>query len=185
MLKNLIMFKAGWLACVLGAANGHAWIGAAAVALIAAEHLRTASAPSREGLLLAAAGIVGLAWESLLVSLGMLEYNSGLLTPMLAPYWIVAMWVLFATTLNIGLKWVKRHWLIAALAGAVGGPLAFLGGERLGAVVFPDPTLSLLTIGLGWALLLPLLALVAQHYDGHTPNPVRVTGTRMGAVTEL
>ena len=167
MIKNLVLFKAGWLACVLGAANGLAWLGPAAVGLIALEHLRTAFAPSREVLLLLAAGAVGLIWESALVTLEVLRYDAGMFSSAVAPYWILAMWVLFATTLNIGLKWVKRHWLLAAAAGAVGGPMAFFGGERLGAVILDDATVSLAVIGIGWAVLLPVLASLSARCNGY------------------
>ena len=165
--KNLILFKTGWLACVLGAANGMAWLGAVAVAAIAFEHLRTAKAPQRESTLLAIAAVIGLAWESALVTLGLLEYGAGNIAPGVAPYWIVAMWILFATTLNVGLKWVKRHWLVAAIAGGVSGPLAFFAGERAGAVEFSQDYASLLAIGVGWAVLLPVMAAFARRFDGH------------------
>ena len=82
------------------------------------------------------------------------------------------MWVLFATTLNIGLKWVKRHWLLAAAAGAVGGPMAFFGGERLGAVILDDATVSLAVIGIGWAVLLPVLASLAARCNGYDATAV-------------
>ena len=44
--------------------------------------------------------------------------------------------------------------------------MAFIAGERLGAVTFTDP-LSLFIIGLGWALLLPVLAECARRFNGH------------------
>ena len=80
------------------------------------------------------AAVMGLAWESILVLSGLVSYSSGNLVPGIAPYWIVAMWVLFATTINHGLRWIKRDWRVAAIAGLVGGPLAFLGGAGMGAV---------------------------------------------------
>ena len=67
------------------------------------------------------------------------------------------MWVLFATTLNIGMRWLRKSLVIAAIAGAIGGPLSFLAGEKAGAVMFSDTTIALAIIGLGWAVLLPLL----------------------------
>ena len=177
ILKNLLLFKTGWLACVLGAANGMAWLGAAAVIGIAFEHLRTAREPARESTLLGIAAVIGLVWESALVTLGFLEYRAGNIAPGLAPYWIVAMWVLFATTLNVGMKWVKKHWLVAAIAGGVCGPLAFFAGERAGAVEFAQSYGSLLAIGVGWALLLPLMARFAQRFDGHAElAPARIGG---------
>lgn len=167
IVKNLVMFKIGWVACVLSAASGAPWIGALTVAAVVAEHLRTTPAPAREAGLLGIAALVGLFWESVLVSAGLVEYPAASIAPGLAPYWIVAMWVLFATTLNVGLKWLRRHWLVAAVAGGLSGPMAFFGGERAGAVIFSAGSTSLLAIGIGWAVLLPLMTQLSRRYDGH------------------
>lgn len=165
--KNLLLFKAGWLACVLGAANGMPWLGPVAVAAIAAEHLRTAHAPMDELKLLGLAALIGAVWESALVLTNILDYGDG---NAYAPFWIIAMWVLFATTLNIGMNWLKRHWGIAAIAGGIGGPLAFFSGAKAGAVVFTDTINSLLVIGVGWAVLLPLLVTASRRLNGHAQS---------------
>ncbi|MEL7312605.1 MAG: DUF2878 domain-containing protein [Pseudomonadota bacterium] len=165
--KNLVLFKAGWLACVLGAANGMPWLGPLAVALIAAEHLRTAKAPGDEVKLLVLAAAIGAVWESALVVTNVLDYGT---TATFAPYWIIAMWVLFATTLNVGMNWLKRHWAIAAVAGGIGGPLAFFSGSKAGAVEFVSGMNSLLVIGVGWALLLPVLVIASKRFNGHAES---------------
>ena len=165
--KNLILFKLGWVACVLGAANGQAWLGLVVVVIVVLEHLRTAARPQLEAGLLAAAALLGVGWESALVSLGLLSYSEGVVIAGLAPYWIVAMWALFATTVNVGMRWLKRHWLIAAVAGGVGGPLSFYAGANLGAVQFSDDFVALATIAIGWAALLPLLVRLSGQLDGH------------------
>jgi hypothetical protein len=72
------------------------------------------------------------------------------------------MWVLFATTINYGLAWVKRSWLISAGMGLIGGPLAFFAGAGLGAVTFTNTPLALVVIGVGWAVLLPLVVLISD-----------------------
>ncbi|MEL6366717.1 MAG: DUF2878 domain-containing protein [Pseudomonadota bacterium] len=167
LAKNLILFKAGWLACVLGAANGMPWLGPLAVLVVAAEHLRSAKAPLEELKLLGLAAAIGTVWESVLVVTNLLDYGT---SSNLAPYWIIAMWVLFATTLNIGMNWLKRHWIIAMIAGGVGGPLAFFSGSKAGAVTFVEGTNSLIAIGVGWALLLPVLVIASKRLNGHSDS---------------
>ncbi|MEX0330083.1 MAG: DUF2878 domain-containing protein [Puniceicoccaceae bacterium] len=169
--KNLILFKAGWLACVYGAAHGLAWLGTAVVLAIALEHLRTAPGRQKEAMLLAVAAGIGLIWESILVSGGLLQYGDGFLVEGFAPYWIVAMWILFATTINVGMRWLKNNWILTSIVGAICGPAAFFFGERAGAVIFTENVLSLLAIGLGWAILLPLLAGMARRLDGYSVVP--------------
>ncbi len=162
MIKNLTFFKIGWVACVLFAAAGSPELAALSVAAVAAIHLVGVPAPAKEALLLGAAALIGLAWESLLVSIGLLVYPGYENASFFAPYWIVAMWVLFATTINHGLRWTKRNPWIAALAGGLGGPMAFFGGMNLGAVTFSNTPVALLVIGAGWAVLLPLLVVIAD-----------------------
>lgn len=165
---NFLLFKLGWVACVMGAAREMSWVGLVAVAMVCAVHLALASRPARELVLLAAAAFIGVTWESVLVAQGLLDYGRTGSPPGIAPYWIVAMWVLFATTLNVSMNWLKKHPLLSVVAGAIGGPMAFVAGERLGAVQFADEALSLAVIGVGWALLLPILVWVATKYNGHS-----------------
>jgi hypothetical protein len=56
--------------------------------------------------------------------------------------------------------------------GGSGGPLAFLAGERLGAVMFPDMYLAMAVLALGWACLFPLMTKLAERHDGY-PSGLR------------
>ena len=161
-IMTLVMFKIGWVACVGLAAAGQPRWATAAVAAVVALHLLNVPGMGKDALMLSSAAVIGLAWESLLVGSGLLSYPaSGEFSP-LAPYWIVAMWVLFATTINHGLSWAKRSWHVSALAGMIGGPMAFYGGAAMGAVEFSHTLTALAVIGAGWAVLMPLLVLVSD-----------------------
>lgn len=164
---NLAVFKAAWTAVVVSAAAGAPVIGVVAVAIAVGIHLRFCDNPETEIRLLLAAAALGFGWESVLVTGGLVEYSSGNWLPGLAPFWIVAMWVLFATTLNVGMRWLRRNTAVATIAGAVGGPLAFFGGASIGAVDFSSPIIALTFIGIGWAVMLPLLVQLAIRLDGN------------------
>jgi len=165
---NLAVFKAAWTAVVISAAAGAPVIGVIAVAMAVGIHLWSNENPDNEIRLLIVAAAMGFAWESALVLGGLLEYSSGNWIPGIAPFWIVAMWVLFATTLNVGMRWLRRSTAIAAVAGAIGGPLAFFAGSSIGAVELVSPAIALIAIGIGWAVMLPLLVKVAVWLeDGH------------------
>ncbi|MGI9238676.1 MAG: DUF2878 domain-containing protein [Woeseiaceae bacterium] len=166
MLVNLSLFKAGWLASVFSAAASVPFAGTAVIGVAVAVHLLRSGAPRDELRLLALAALIGLVWESLLVSVGLVQYGASAMLPGTAPYWIVAMWVLFATTLNVGMRWLRKNLLLAVLMGAIGGPMSFLAGQKIGAVTFSDPTTALIVIGLGWAVFLPLLVRFAARNDG-------------------
>jgi len=162
VLVNFVAFQLGWFACVLGAAHGLPWAGTGVALAIVAWHLTRAARPRAEiGLVLIAAGI-GALWDSGLSALGWIRYPSGVLIEGAAPYWIVAMWMLFATTLNVSLAWLRRNLPLAAVFGALGGPLAYLGGAKLGALTFGAQEAALVALALGWAVLTPLLLRLAR-----------------------
>lgn len=166
---NFIAFQAAWFACVLGGANDRALAGTMIVGAVILLHLALAQRPLPEALLIAVAAVIGFVWDSGLVALGLMSYPTGNFAPGLAPYWIVAMWALFATSLNLSMAWLKdRPWLAASF-GAFGGPLAYLAGERLGGLQMPDPLLALGAQALGWAVLLPVLTRLARRLNGFGP----------------
>jgi hypothetical protein len=160
---NLAVFKAAWIAVVVNAAVGVPVVGVVAVAIAVWVHLRSCDNVKSEIQLLLVAAAMGFAWESTLVLSGLLNYPTGNVLPGMAPYWIVAMWVLFATTINVGLRWLRRNRAVAATAGAIGGPMGFLAGAGMGAVELTSPVIALLCIGIGWAALLPLLVHIAMR----------------------
>ena len=166
MIANFIAFQLGWFAVALGAANGLPWAGTAAVLVIIAWHLRHAVRPRAELVLVLSAAAIGALWDSALAALGLVVFPNGTLVEGTAPHWMIALWMLFATTLNVSLAWLKRNLLLAALFGAVGGPLAYFGGVKLGALAIPQPVPAIAALALGWAVLTPLLLIVARRYDG-------------------
>ena len=170
IIMNAVVFQIGWLLCVLAGANHVPWLGTLAGLLIVAWHISYANSPRSELLLVLSAGVIGSVWDSLLVYAGWLQYPSGMLIENTAPHWIVAMWMLFATTLNVSLKWLKQRPLLASIFGAVGGPGAYFAGYKLGGVEMPDLTTAMIALALGWALLMPLLMELARRLDGHREN---------------
>ena len=149
---NIGIYQICWIGCILGAANQMPLIGVGLVAAAVAYHLYTAPRAGAEIGLIFIAAAVGAVWDSLLVAAGWLVYPSGTLVQGAAPYWIVALWISFATTFNVSLRWFKQRLAWAAVFGAIGGPLAFLAGERLGGVVFTDHVAGVTALALGWAV---------------------------------
>lgn len=166
LLVNIVAFKIGWLACVLGGASNLAWLGTLIALVIVAIHISQATNATTELRFIALAGLIGMVWDSLLASTGWLTYQSGLWFAGTAPYWIAAMWLLFATTLNVSLTWLKNRLVVASLLGAVSGPLAFYAGHKLGAVTFVDFSSAMIALAIGWAVILPGLVALSARLDG-------------------
>ena len=134
-------------------------------------HLWLAAEPARELLLVLITGVIGVTWDSFMVSAGWLSYPSGVFISGVAPYWIVAMWMLFATTLNVSFRWLQQRLWLAAIMGAVFGPLSYYAGASAGAVVLHNPNAAFTGLSIAWAIMLPSLLWLAQQLDG-TQRPV-------------
>jgi len=160
---NFIGFQIGWFACVIGAAQGQVILAISVVALIVAYHLYRNNSYAELFIILTAI-IIGFIWESCLVTSGWISYGLAANSLFFAPLWLVAMWALFATTINLSMAWLKQRWLLASFMGSVFGPLAFIAGEKLGAVQFIDRPSALLALALGWACLMPLLLRLADLF---------------------
>lgn len=164
-ITNIILFQLGWFACVLTAANSQPLFGVLLSAVIIFFHMGMSENYMQESRIIVIAMITGLIWDSLIVSAGWLSYKSGMIVDFMAPYWIIAMWGLFATTLNSSLSWLKDKLLLASLFGAISGPLAYYAGAKLGAVDFINSIHALIALSLGWALFTPMLLKISTIYE--------------------
>ena len=159
---NLVLFQAGWFACVLGAAWGVPWAGPVAAGVAALVRLAQSGERGREVLLLLSCGALGFAADTALISLGFFAPVRGSFPAPWSPPWLVSMWVNFGATLNVSLAFLKRRLLLSAALGAVGGPAAYYAGARLGAIAVPDPVWAgLAAVGAAWGLSLPAMAWLA------------------------
>lgn len=165
-LINFAAFQIGWFSSVIGAAKQMPWLGPVVLLVVLAIHFRQARRPQAELTLIIACGFIGVIFDSLLVAVGWVTYPSGQFSEFLAPYWIVTMWMLFGTTLNLSMGWLKGRPLLAVIFGAIGGPASYVAGQKLGGIVFLDYNMALIGLALGWAVFMPLLLIVAERHDG-------------------
>nr|WP_186329810.1 DUF2878 domain-containing protein [Variovorax boronicumulans] len=171
-LANFAVSQLAWFAVVLGAAHGHPLGGTLCALAAIAWHLWVVPRPVPELRLVLLACVVGGAAESVVVALGHVAYPSGQPMADWPPYWIVALWGLFAITLNVNLRWLRGRAWLSAFVGAVAGPAAFSAGVRLGGAQFVHPGPALATLACLWALALPLLLWLSARFDGVTRQEV-------------
>lgn len=163
LLANALGYQAVWFIAVLSAAAGMWWPGVAA-ALVFVAVQPPSPRGARAGVQLAAAALLaGLVLDGALAASGLLHYAAAVAwCP--APPWILAVWIAFAATLERSLRFLQRRPFIAALLGGIGGPLAYLAAERLGAVAFAAPRdVALGLLALGWVIVLPALAALSAR----------------------
>jgi len=157
-LFNFVAYQLAWFACVLGAAHDLAWAGTLFAVAVAALHLALRRDPAELRLVVSAAAI-GFLVDSALARAQFVEFASADWNGW-APVWMVSLWMAFATTLNHSLHWLASRPWVAALAGAIGGPLAYLAGAKLGALTLAAPTPALILIAGLWAVAMGLLSLL-------------------------
>lgn len=157
---NFILFQAGWFTGVLGAASGTQWLATAGVTGFVVLHLLLTKNRLAELQLILAASTTGFMVDSVLIALGIFSpvNHWAILGPM--PAWLLALWALFATTLNHSLRWLARHTVLQASAGLVFAPLAYYAGYKLEALTFTtnEPLYTnFIVIGVCWMIVVPLL----------------------------
>lgn len=169
-LSNFLIFQAVWAACVLGAAAGRPWLGAGLGALLLLANLPFVArgARAREVRLWLAVGAVGAALDTALQSAGLVGFPeaarpAGALWERLAPPWIVLLWVAVGSMLRASLSWLHGRLGLAAVLGAVGGPLSFWSGIRLGATEMPAGAGSVAALSIEYALVFPILLRLARE----------------------
>lgn len=165
-LLNFVIFQVGWFSCVLGAANGSPWLGPLVASAVVIFHFLTSEKAMPEVRLVLLAVTIGLISDGLLLSSGWIKYNSASAYAAVAPYWILAMWAMFATTLNLSMSWLKNNLLLSSILGAIFGPLSYLAGQRLGAIEIQHFGTSVVALAIIWAIAMPLLMYAASRFDG-------------------
>lgn len=158
---NFLGYQLAWLACVMGAARELAWPGVV-VSLAFVAFQWWASPWRRADLQLAiSCTALGLLMDGGLAHYGLIEYAASS-TILPAPAWILALWAAFGMTLNHSLAFLKPS--SAAFLGALGGPLAYLAGARMGAIDLPWPGVAIVVLALAWAASAALLVALAHQW---------------------
>ena len=72
--------------------------------------------------------------DSVLGYLGILLFRDSLIASWLCPPWLIALWLIFATTFQSSLSWLAGRYWIAAVSGGIFGPVSYYAGQALGAL---------------------------------------------------
>jgi hypothetical protein len=126
-------------------------------------HLWWSANRSRELYYILLVGLLGMGVDSLKKATGFITYASDIPIEWLAPFWITAMWVLFSTTFNSSLAWLQGRYSLAAILGAIFGPLSYVAGERLAGITFNyNLPFTILILAAVWGSVTPALAWLAK-----------------------
>jgi hypothetical protein len=173
-LVNLVGVELGWVACVLGAARGNYWIGPMTVAVLLGLYLLFSEERRQAATVILAFGAVGFLVDSVQAAGGVILFEGSFL-PGVAPLWIIALWFHFSIVLLGPLQFLTQRPLLASLLAAIGAPLSYVAGARLGAAALPlGPGPAVLFQALTWAAILPTALILIRSYmrpDNNTQPP--------------
>ena len=166
-LINAIGFQTAWWACIAGVGHGLEVPALAYCTALAGAHLVYIDKRWQELQLAAAALAIGVAVDSALQYVSVIDFYGWALWGV-SPFWLWALWVLFAMTLNASLSFLKDQplWLSGA-AGLLFGPLTYYAGAKLGAASFDASVTHVLALALAWMLALPAMVMVATRISAN------------------
>ena len=161
---NYLGFQIGWFACVAGAGRGLFYLGPSVCVALLSAHLYFAADRTLEAMRLLAVCVFGLTLEIAGVLFGCYAYAG---SEALIPLWVVALWLLFAATLNSSMSWLSARPVLAAVLGAIAGPLSFRAGVSLSAAEYlVNPAAATVVLSGLWALALPGAFFVSRRLSG-------------------
>ena len=161
---NFVLFQAGWFIGVLGASYNQTYLALTLSIVILLVHFAIIKNRILELKLIIIAGLIGLLFDGALLNFDLIIYNDPGLPYPLTPIWIVMLLMFFAMTLNHSLAWLRQKIYISILFGALGGPLAYIAGEKLGAITLLS-TNSIIILSIGWAFITPVLLIIANRLN--------------------
>jgi len=164
---NAVGYQAGWWACIASVSLGLELEAILFCLCLTCIHLRLSASPLQEIKIGVIALLLGILVDSLLQTFAFIHFYGWALGP-LSPFWLWALWVLFAMTLHTSLAFLKRlSPIVISLLGFIFGPLTYYAGAKLGAAELETTHAHLFALAAAWAIALPLLMWAANQTSAH------------------
>ena len=153
---NFIIFQINWAICVFAAAKGYPWLGPMIVFIWCLIHTYMyRSFILVELPILLITGCIGYLVDSFLVVFNFIEFPLHAQFGYLSPLWMVALWVSFSTTFRHSMSWLREKYILASFFALIGGPFAYLAGQKIGAINGLIDIPNILVVGILWAIVFP------------------------------
>lgn len=148
---NAVLFQLAWFACVLG---GNTWALPVVLAFVVFHGL---FALPNEWRFVAQVAVMGWFFDQILIRSEVLQVGEN-------PWWLHSLWLLFATTLNHGHKFLQKSFVLAFALGGVAGPMAYFAGTKLTAAsIGVSLPVFFAVLVPSWAVLMLLFVFMAKR----------------------
>lgn len=167
-LCNSASFYFGWIACISAGATNRPYFGFfIAIALVIAHLIFISRKISLDLLLIVTAFLLGIIVDSSFIHFHIIFYATA--NPFfenMTPLWVLGVYMIFATSINYSLCWLKNRMVLGMLLGASGGFASYYAGIKTGAATFgKDALTSSVVISLTWATLLPIFYIINHLFE--------------------
>jgi hypothetical protein len=155
LLANIVLFQVGWFTCLLLSGTWAILI-ATTIVLLHFYFIVPYKQRIKETGLIAVVLFVGVILELCYLFSEVLIRSDGEGYP---AFWLLLIWVLFATTFRYSLFWLRSKLWLASIFAGVAAPVSYYAGANLNATVSLNDniTFSLVVIAMSWAIVFPLL----------------------------
>lgn len=153
-IVNFVLFYFGWFICIAWH-NLAACIACLAICLANALIMRY---KSKEILIIILIALLGYTNDWIATSLGIFNFSNSQKYYSLQNLWLLSLWLLFITTFNASLNFIKPYkTLTLGLLGCLSGLISYYSGIRFEVFTTDNILFSLIYIGVNWMFLFPLL----------------------------
>ena len=147
LIINALSFQLGWWLCVLYGDAVALWV----VLGVLFIHHRLVGNVLTQWPFMLALSTVGVLFDSALNGLGVLVFPQGAVFP---PMWLIAIWLLFSTTLLHALVPLTRYRIGFSLLCGIAGPVSYFAGSQFADVKLGMPFISsLLWLSVAWIIM--------------------------------
>ena len=153
VILNIVLLNVLWFACVLGASNGLLWPAVACLFVLLMVTYIYEDINKKDFQVIVFSLLFGGIIDGFLHASGLLVYASPFhQLSYLPPVWILFLWIGFAASIKIGMKWFLDNPILGVLVMTIGSPLSYFSASKLGAVQFGNMPDAMIVIALGWML---------------------------------
>ena len=167
LVGNALLFQVAWFINVMDLGLLPVLITALAVSvhLVVVHRMFGRGASLRECGWLLFVTVLGFFVERVFLGFDVLQHESQTRALFGIPYWLLFLWLVFATTFRFSLAFLRERIAWSVVLGACAA-LSYLGGAALNTTSqLASPTwIALLWIALVWALVLPVLVVIHKKY---------------------
>lgn len=164
-ITNFVLFQTVWFVCALLSD-----IASLAVIVIILFHCFLTPTLKKDALLAGIVVVIGTLIDFILTQIGLLGFSSadGFL-----PFWLILLWLYFATTYNHALSWLKRLPAYGLFVfGAVLGPLSYYAAAKLDVLQYNVNDIDLLLIHvISWGVLNVCFVQTSKYIDASIFSP--------------